>query len=255
VAGLKVQLGGQANLSLFTDPAGMYLQTVAPGQYTIEPTDSRYLFFPPSRAVTIVQDDSIGNDFEGFLNGPSPKPALLSISPTTTEVRLTPNASPLFLTAAGSDFVPGAKLFLNNVAVPTQFVSETSLTASIPATSLEAGGALQVFVENPSPSFGPSGTVTLTVNNVGPILNSVDPASLTFDPAIPTPLTLSGLNFGPSSIFELTGPCAVVFVSNRISTDSAVLTLRPQCAGTYYVRVRTPPPGGGVSQTLPIMVR
>jgi hypothetical protein len=52
----------------------------------------------------------------------------------------------------------------------------------------------------------------------------------------------------------LTPPCASIFVTSRISSEIGTLSINPQCAGTYYLRVRTPEPGGGTSQTLGLTV-
>jgi hypothetical protein len=253
VPGVRIQLSGALNVALFTNTAGAYVQRVTPGQYTVEPSDPSYVFFPFSRTVTITEDDGVGNDFEASLVGPAPRPTLLSISPATAESRLGPNATPLLLTAAGTDFIPGAKLLLGSVEVPTQFVSTTLLTASIPANLLEVGGTILVSVQNPAPSLGMSEKLPLSIVSPIPTLNSIDPVSVTLSSA-PVSISLIGENFAPNSIFELTPPCASIFVTSRISSEIGTLSINPQCAGTYYLRVRTPEPGGGTSQTLGLTV-
>jgi hypothetical protein len=211
------------------------------------------VFNPQSRVVTITLDDSVGNDFDASLLGPTPKPTLLSISPTSIDAR-PGGGPPLLLTVTGSQFVAGAKVLLNGVEVPTQYLSPVLLNASVPSTLLEAGGTVQVTVRNPLPTLGISNALPLVVVNPGPFLASVEPASMAFTPGVPVVITLHGANFAPGSSYELTPPCASVFVTNRISGDTATITINMQCAGTYSVRVRTPEPGGGISQTLSMVV-
>jgi hypothetical protein len=255
VGGMKIQITGSANLSLFTSQSGEYVQMVPPGRYTLEPVDAGYVFFPPTRTVTITEDDSVGNDFDASLIGPSPKPTLLSISPATIDINLSGDGPPVLLTATGSDFVPGAKVLLDNVPVATGFISATTLSAYIPQSFFQMGGTVPVSVRNPEPSFGPSGSLPLAVNNPVPVLASLEPASMTFNPGIAATVTVVGQNFAPTSIFELTPPCVSIWVANRISAEIGEVKLVPHCTGEYQVRVRTPAPGGGNSQVLSFTVK
>src|SRR5262249_30977287 len=154
-----------------------YTLRVIPGRYGIEASDPSYVFNPPNRSIEIIDADSIGDDFEGALIGPSPKPTLLSISPTNTDLRLDPEAAPLLLEIIGSEFRPGARVMLGKTALSTQFNSPTSLTALIPASLLLTGGSFEVSVENPSPNLGASKTLLLMVRNAAPALASVEPES------------------------------------------------------------------------------
>jgi IPT/TIG domain-containing protein len=255
VGGVKIQITGSANTTLFTAQSGAYVQRVSPGRYTIEPVDAGYVFFPPTRTITITEDDSIGNDFDAALIGPSPRPTLLSISPSTIDINLSGEGSPLLLTATGSDFVPGSKLFLDNVPVATGFISTTTLSAYIPQSFFQMGGTIQVSVRNPDPTFGPSGSLPLAVNNPIPVLASIEPAEVKYNPGLPATVMLVGQNFTPNSIFELTPPCVSVFVSNRLSAETAQVKISLHCAGEYQVRARTPAPGGGSSQVLTFTVK
>jgi hypothetical protein len=117
------------------------------------------------------------------------------------------------------------------------------------------GGVQQITVRNPSPSLGSSGAVPLSVQNPAPVLHAIEPGALAFNGSSgSSSVTLRGENFVSSSMFELTPPCASVFSTHRIDGETATLSINLQCAGMYSVRVRTPQPGGGDSQTLTITV-
>jgi hypothetical protein len=170
------------------------------------------------------------------------------------DMNLSGEGSPVVLTATGADFVPGAKLYLDNVPIETTVISSTSLSAVINSTFFQAGGTIQVSVRNPDPSLGPSGSLPLAINNPLPVIASIEPASLAFNPGVPATVTIVGQNFAPNSVFELTPPCVSVFVTNRISAQITEMKIHLQCAGTYSVRVLTPAPGGGNSETLTFTV-
>src|SRR5262249_30561803 len=162
-----------------------YIYRVPPGLYTITPSDPKYVFNPPSRTISIASDDSVGNDFEGALLGPTPQPTVTSLSPNSTTVRLSASDPPLFLNVTGSNFVAGAKIYVNGVAMPTLFLSSTVLSASIPATSLQSGSTLQVTVQNPDPTLGISAMLPLLLTNPGPVLATVEPATFAMTPGVP----------------------------------------------------------------------
>jgi len=255
VPGIKVQITDSINLSTLSDTNGKYTLRVIPGQYGIEASDPSYVFNPPGRTVEIIDADSIANDFEGALIGPSPKPTLVSISPATTDLRLDPEAAPLVLDITGSEFRPGARVMFGKTPLSTQFNSPTSLTALIPASLLLSGGSFEVSVDNPSPNLGASKTLLLLVRNAAPALGSVEPESPVLEPGLPLSITLHGENFAPNSVFEVTPPCAAIYVTNRIDPQTALLSVNAQCTGSYYVRVKTPEPGGGTTQTLAVTVK
>ena len=186
----------------------------------------------------------------------SPMPVLSTISPATIAAQLSSNAASLSITVTGSSFIAGATVLLDNVGIPTQFVSSTVLTAVIPASLLQASGTFQVTVRNPEPSLGSSAAASFVVVSPEPILASIVPGSVQFDPvrAVPVAITLRGDNFAANSIFDFQAPCGSVFVVDRINAQTAVVTTTYQCPGTYRVRVGNPPPGGGISQTLSFTV-
>jgi len=216
------------------------------------------LIRPASLKITALNPlPTVGSSNTLTLNVVTGAPSLTAISPNTTDVRLSADAGPLSVTLTGLNFLPGATVLVNNLGVPTQFIDSTSLTASVSASALQVGGTYQISVRNPEPSLGSSGALPLSVNNVVPVLTSIEAPSLKFDPSksAPVAVTLRGENFGPNSTFELIPPCAAFYAANRVNSQTAVLTMSLQCSGTYQVRVRTPQPGGGTSQTQSFIVQ
>ncbi len=78
----------------------------------------------------------------------TPTPALLAISPTTTQ----PGGSDFTLTATGTNFVPasggqcGSEICFNHSLRETTFVNSTQLTATVPAALIAQGGTVPVFI-------------------------------------------------------------------------------------------------------------
>jgi len=85
----------------------------------------------------------------------NPTPSLVGISPATT------NLGNFSLTLTGTDFVSGAQVLVNNVALPTTFVSSTRLTATGNAGS---AGTFPIAVENPDPGGSTSTALNFQVN-------------------------------------------------------------------------------------------
>jgi hypothetical protein len=189
----------------------------------------------------------------------NPAPGVLAISPTTTEVKLEPNSPPLTLNVTGFNFRTGAAILVGGIEVPTTFGSSSSLLGVVPASALQIGGVFPVSVRNPQPAVAESEAIPLTVNNLLPLLSSLDAGTLTYDVTRPTesflaPVIFHGSNFGPNSIYEVLAPCAGTTFGGSggvaVSSHEAIVGITIACAGVYQVRVRTPQPGGGVSEIL-----
>jgi len=90
----------------------------------------------------------------------TPPPNLASMSP----ISASNGDSPFKLTVTGANFAPASTIQWNGSSRPTNFVSATQLTASIPASDVAAAGTAQVTVFNRSPGGGASSALTFTVN-------------------------------------------------------------------------------------------
>lgn len=98
--------------------------------------------------VFVLNPDSTVSNFLPFTIAVSPStvPTLISISPTKATV-----GSPAFtLTLVGTNFAAGAVAYFGSDPLPTTVVSDTQLTAQVPATDLTAIARIPVTVQNPS---------------------------------------------------------------------------------------------------------
>jgi len=172
----------------------------------------------------------------------SPPPVLSTLSPTSALV----GSAAFTLSVSGSNFVCGAVVNFNGAPQPTTFVSATSLTAAISASSIAAAGSFSVTVTNPAPNGGTSVASTFTVNNPLPVLNSISPTSV----AVSSPaftLSVSGSNFNASSVVNFNAkPISTTFVSSTALT-AAIPATDVATAASDSVTVSNPAPGGGTS--------
>jgi trimeric autotransporter adhesin len=78
-------------------------------------------------------------------------PSITQLTPSSTTV----GAGSLSVTVAGSGFVSTSTVEWNGAAVATTYTSDTSLTATVPASDLASAGIEAVAVDNPAPGGGP----------------------------------------------------------------------------------------------------
>jgi hypothetical protein len=140
---VKLDSGQSYNIRLeyfeLTANALIRLMWIRPGQTNPEIIPSSALS-PPSNA--------------------NPAPVLTSISPA----RVPANSSAFTLMVQGNDFQPDAVAQWNCAARPTTFVSDTEITASIPASDLQSAGIVNITAVNPLPGGGTSNPLRLTVS-------------------------------------------------------------------------------------------
>lgn len=89
----------------------------------------------------------------------NPVPVLTQVVPDETVA----GGPDLALSVVGEGFTSGAEVHWNGEARPTFVVSETELTAEIPATDLADPDTVQVTVVNPAPGGGTSDAVAFVV--------------------------------------------------------------------------------------------
>jgi uncharacterized repeat protein (TIGR03803 family) len=159
---------------------------------------------------------------------PIPVPVLTAISPNTA----TAGSSAFTLTAAGSKFVNGSTVNWNGTPLATTFVSDTQLTASVPATLLATPGAATVTVANPAGTS--SVGLPFTITTPAPYILDISPDSALVNSAS-VPLTVNGQYFQSGATiyfsFEFGAPVALMpttFVSSTELTatiPSALLSM------------------------------
>jgi carboxypeptidase family protein len=242
-------------------PRPTVLQNVTTASVTIPPEDlatgARLKVAALNPAPTVGPSNALD------LAVMNPTPGVTAISPMTTEVKLEPNAPPLSLNVVGFGFKPGATILLGAVEVPTTYGNSSSLLGTVPASALLVGGVFPVSVKNPDPSVAQSEALPLNVNNLLPVLSSIYAGPLTFDDTrtdtYAAPIILTGSNFGPNSVVEVSPPCSAggtfgTASAQYISSHQLIATVTIGCSGDYLLRVKTPQPGGGISSIFDFLV-
>ena len=124
---------------------------------------------PGTEAIT-VQDPASGNvasNAVSFAVEPLPPLTLASLSPATVPA----GNGNFMLTVFGNGFIPASSIALNNVQIPTTFVSVSTLRASITAAQVSSIGTMPVKVINSAGAGGTSSTLTLSI--VAPSIDAV----------------------------------------------------------------------------------
>jgi hypothetical protein len=248
----------------FTADSPAVKLTVSGSQFT---TKSIVVWSGAQLATTFVSADSLtatvpvtdlvkaGNVTIGVINGaggklsnlttvtvdnPSPKLTTLSKSSVTT------GSAAFTLTVTGSGFVAASKLTWKGVPLTTTFVSETSLSATIPASYLTTAGTAAIAAVNPAPGGGTSTALTVTIDDPVPTVTALSPVSANAGAAAFV-LTVTGTNFVPASKVLWNGAALPTTVASATKLTAAVPAADVAKAGAASVTVSSPAPGGGVT--------
>jgi len=90
----------------------------------------------------------------------NPAPTLISILPSSA----THGSAAFTLTATGTGYIPGSVIEWNAKKLTTTYVSDTTLTATVPAADIKTAGTASITVVNPTPGGGASAAATFTIN-------------------------------------------------------------------------------------------
>jgi 6-phosphogluconolactonase (cycloisomerase 2 family) len=202
---------------------------------------------------------TVTNPANGVSGGGTSNSATLTILPSNVQPTVgtlvpasTTVGGPAFtLTVTGTGFSPNFMVSFNSTNVPTTYVSSTQLQAAIPASAIALAGTPVVVVSNPGAAI--SLLATFVVNNPVPVSGTVSPPSL---PAGAAALTLNvfGTNFTPGSTVLVNGSTRVTtFVSSTV-LQATLLASDLSQGGTLNITVSNPPPGGGTTSTITLIV-
>jgi uncharacterized protein (DUF1800 family) len=144
----------------------------------------------PDNSVTITSlANAFPHDTPGMVKAsvPNPIPIINSVTPSSF-----PEGTST-VTISGSQFIYGAQIFWNGVAVPTTFVSNTELAASISAPN---PGTYSLMVNNPDPGSANSAVVSEVVGpgKVVLALQTNAGTSVRVTNSVKVGLTVSGTN-------------------------------------------------------------
>ncbi|MCK6545323.1 hypothetical protein L6R52_05595 [Myxococcota bacterium] len=176
----------------------------------------------------------------GACTQPNPVPMLSSFTPTSVNV----GSAGVTVTLTGSSFRTNSYVTWNGAAMATTFVSATTLTISVPASSFTAAGYATIQVHTPTPGGGSSAQRTFTVNNLAPTVTLLAPVQTTVGAAGVT-IGVNGTNFARTTYVTFNGTSVPTTYVSATRVDAAVPASLLTTAGTRTVTAVTPAPGGG----------
>lgn len=157
------------------------------------------------------------------------------------------------LAIIGSNFANNAFVRVNGIVQTTTFIDSTRLTTPISATQVDRPQTLSVTVTNPTGNVTSTpATLTVTLGNV-PIVESITPAAVQAGSGSFT-LAVTGQHFTQTSIVRFRGvDRTTTFVDSR-HVNATIPFSEITVEGTYPVAVFNPPPNGGTSNALNLIV-
>src|SRR5258708_2302489 len=145
--------------------------------------------------ATVVLGCGGGNSSTPATPPPPPTWTLATRAPDTAVA----GSGDLTVTATGSGYTTSSVVKWNGVALTTNYVSATSLTASVPAADLAAPGSFAVTVADPSQGDAGSAALQFKIaDQTAPTIASLAPSTLIAGGAS-FQLTVTGTNFAPTA--------------------------------------------------------
>lgn len=184
----------------------------------------------------------------------NPLPQIASVSPSSLQA----GAAPFTLTVNGSNLVQGAVVQWNGGTRTTQFVSDSLLIASIPASDVSAQGIAQVTVFAPPPGGGASSALPFTVqpltSNPLPVISSLSDTSAPAGwPGFA--LTINGTGFVAATTGQWNGLNRTTNVLSDAELKSAIPLSDLTASGGAQVTVFNASPGGGTSTPMDFSIK
>ena len=165
----------------------------------------------------------------------NPAPVLVTMSPAYAVA----GGAAFHLSVSGAGFVPGSTVLFGGSAVSTQYVSDTQLTASIPASAIANAGMAMVTIQTGTPGGGSSAGLEFESDSASSL--DAGPPSFTTGAAMVSPgasatyaVTL------PSSVMSATAGCLNLPSGASCSYANGVVTVATSAntpAGTYVITV------------------
>jgi len=179
----------------------------------------------------------------------NPVPRITSISPDTAPA----GSGDFMLVVSGVNFVSNSVVRFNGVDLQTTLVTNSQLTATVPAALVAGGGSAPVVVFNPGPGGGTSNAATFSIVNPAPAITSVSPTTVLAGGAS-FALVVNGSGFVNGSVVRVnSSDRQTVFVTGNqvIATIPASDILN---AGVLNITVFNIAPGGGTSNAVQVPV-
>ncbi len=202
-------------------------------------------------AVTVLNDAAAGgtsNPVTFTILAPLPAPTLTSITPTS----IPSGTATVTLTATGTNFTKTALIYIDGNAVPTTYVSATTLTAIVPSADVAHEGEISITVADVASGDVPTSALTATVP---PVLESLSPSSTSAGAAALT-LTVSGAQLSATTVVYWNG--TALPTTYQASTSQLVAQIPSQdlaSPSTATVTLEDPVSGNAPSNGLPFTVQ
>jgi IPT/TIG domain len=169
-----------------------------------------------------------------------------SVSPTTISI----GSPATTLTVTGTNFVQGATVMWNTTALTTSFVSDSQLTATVPASAL-TGPPVTIAIsvlDPPSTNAGSSNSLGVQLQNPLPAIASLNPTGVVLGSNGFT-LTVNGSNFVSGATVYWNGTSRVTTYVNSNELTAVILAsdLALPSATAASVTVQNPSPSAGIS--------
>jgi uncharacterized repeat protein (TIGR01451 family) len=239
-----LQLNGSARQTSFVDSTRVNL--------TLTPAD---LNTPGTDAITVVNSAPGGgtSNAVNLIVSAAPVPPT---PPTLSLVGVSPNqfnyGSPdttIYLNGTGFD--TSAIANWDGQPLTTTLASATQLIATVPAVDFTQVGSASITVTSTTVRPSPSAAVSVqVVAPPAPQLNSLSPNAAPIGAAILS-IQVSGTGFAPNSVVQWNGQNVPTTFGDSGTLTAAVPGTLQTTLGNVSVKVVTPAPGGGTSQSLP----
>ncbi|MFN0109326.1 MAG: hypothetical protein ACKVZH_10780 [Blastocatellia bacterium] len=160
------------------------------------------------------------------------------------------------LTVTGTNFATDSVVRWNGQPRATVFVNSTQLKAQISVADLAAVGNALVTVFTPPAGGGESNTLTFSINappNPVPVITSINPSTVGAGTGTFV-LTVNGTGFVNGSTVQFNGANRVTTFVGATQLTAQILAEDIAGANTPAIRVVSPPPGGGTSNEVTLLV-
>lgn len=199
--------------------------------------------------ITVKTSSPGGGESEALeLAVENPPPTLIAINPLSVVA----GSGDTKLSVVGSTFVEGSRILFGNKALETTFKDDEHLEGIIPKADLPTSKSVPITVETPSPGGGATSKIAFVISNPDSTITAIDPTSVALN-APDFPLKVTGTGFVDGSKIVFNG-AALATTRNGDELTATVKTNDVSSAGDHTVSVENPPPGGGLSAAVNLVV-
>ncbi len=183
-------------------------------------------------AVTVVNPD--GSSTGALTLTVVAAPVMVTLSPAS----VTAGSASFVLTIQGQGFTSQMMVQWNGVALPTTFISDTEIEATVAAVQVVAVSNPAVTVSNPGPPVQSSNSLALHVVST-PVISSIDPQAMTIGNAAIS-LTVVGSGFVNGCKVRLNGTPVTTAFSSATQLSAQVSAAQLASVQAFTVTVLNP---------------